>query len=236
MYILPYPIYIDLSSLNSAASVRKKYGLKPKDFVFFFNFSYTSSYFRKNPEGTLDAFASAFPKHDENVKLVIKTNNSAFAPDKVARLHNKIQELNLTNNVIVIDEHLTDYETYSLINACDVYVSLHRGEGLGLGMMEAMYMGKPVIATNYGGNTDFTKEGTALLVDYKMIKPKEIDLDAYKYVEKWPEPNITGAADHMSNLYQNAKLRKSIGEAGKQFIKTHFNTIQFNIKLKELLA
>ena len=44
-----------------------------------------------------------------------------------------------------------------LIHCCDVYVSLHRAEGFGLGMAEAMKMGKAVIATNYSGNTDFTK-------------------------------------------------------------------------------
>jgi len=236
IYTLPYPVYVDLSRLDSVKSVREKYKIKTKDFVFFFNFSYSSSYFRKNPEGTLNAFIKAFPKHEKNIKLVIKTTGSSFAPDKVKRLYDKIQELNLTDNVVVIDADLTDYETYSLINCCDVYVSLHRGEGLGLGMMEAMYIGKPVIATNYGGNTDFTKEDTALLVDYKMVKPKEIDLDAYKYVEKWPEPNIETAAHHMLNLYKNAKLRKSVGDSGQTFIKAHFNKQNFNNAIKELLS
>ena len=153
----------------------------------------------------------------------------------VARLNAKIQELGLENNIILINQDLTDGEQYSLINCCDVYVSLHRGEGLGLGMMEAMYMAKPVIATNYGGNTDFTTPDTALMVDYKMVKPQEIDIDAYKYVEKWPEPNIKTAARHMRALYNNPKLRKQIGTAGQNFIKQNFNSNRFNKTVKSFL-
>ena len=233
--VLPYPVDIDLTKLEPQKTVRAKYSIKPRDFVFFFNFSYTSSYFRKNPEGTLAAFALAFPKHENNIKLVIKTICANSAPNMVARLNAKIQELGLENNIILINQDLTDGEQYSLINCCDVYVSLHRGEGLGLGMMEAMYMAKPVIATNYGGNTDFTTPDTALMVDYKMVKPQEIDIDAYKYVEKWPEPNIKTAARHMRALYNNPKLRKQIGTAGQNFIKQNFNSNRFNKTVKSFL-
>lgn len=234
--VLPYPMDMDLSALTPVKAEREKYGIKPRDFVFFFNFSYCSSYFRKNPEGTLAAFAKAFPKHDKNVKLVIKTICSGVATQNVQRLQNKISELGLDNNIILINQDLTDTETYSLINCCDAYVSLHRGEGLGLGMMEAMYMGKPVIATNYGGNTEFTKPDNSLLVDYKMISPKEIDLVDYKYVQKWPEPNIDTACKHMQSLYKDAKLRKQLGLAGAKFIRLHFNKQKFNDAIKELLS
>ena len=233
--VLPYPMNIDLTKLDSQKRVRTKYGIKPRDFVFFFNFSYCSSYFRKNPEGTLAAFALAFPKHDKNVKLVIKTIGSNTAPKMVTRLQSKIMELGLENNIILIDENLTNYEQYSLINACNVYVSLHRGEGLGLGMMEAMYMGKPVVATNYGGNTDFTTKKTALLVDYEMVKPKEIDIDAYKYVEKWPEPNIKTAAKHMKYLYKNKDFGKKLGKTAQKFVSKNFNATKFNNVIKKII-
>lgn len=233
IYVLPYPIDIDISKLYEVSGVREKYGIKPDDFVFFFNFSYHSSYFRKNPEGTLDAFNLAFPKHDKKIKLVIKSIGYDRSPDLVKRLQDKIHALGLQNNVILIDQNLTDYEVYSLINACDAYVSLHRGEGLGLGMMEAMYLGKPVIATNYGGNTDFTKPDTALLVDYKMVTPQEIDLDAYKYVEKWPEPNVETAAKHMRHLYKNKTASQELGKKAKCFIEENFNSDKFNKVIKE---
>lgn len=235
IYVLPYPIDIDLSKLESVRQVRTKYRIKPHDFVFFFNFSYTSSYFRKNPEGTLDAFALAFPKCSKDIKLIIKTVGSTKSPDLVNRLSKKVDSLKLNKNVILIDDELTDYETYSLINACDVYISLHRGEGLGLGMMEAMAMSKPVIATNYGGNTDFTTKKTALLVDYEMVKPKEIDIDAYKYVEKWPEPNIKTAAKHMKYLYKNKDFGKKLGKTAQKFVSKNFNATKFNNVIKKII-
>lgn len=234
IYVLPYPMDIDTSKLDGAADVRKKYGIKANDFVFFFNFSYNSSYFRKNPEGTLEAFAIAFQKRQKNVKLVIKSVGYDSAAELAARLQEKICALKLQNNVILINQDLTDYEVYSLINASDAYVSLHRGEGLGLGMMEAMYLGKPVIATNYGGNTDFTRPDNSLLVEYKTVPPREIDLDAYSHVKKWPEPNVKTAAKHMADLYSTPALRHRIGAAGRSFIKQNFNKQAFNAKIKEL--
>jgi glycosyltransferase involved in cell wall biosynthesis len=233
--VLPYPVDVDLTKLTPKKEVRQKYGIKPSDFVFFFNFSYSSSYFRKNPEGTLDAFALAFPKHEKDVKLVIKTIGYDKHPNLVARLQKKITEHGLEENVILIDEKLTDNETYSLINICDVYISLHRGEGFGLGMMEAMAIKKPVIATNYGGNTEFTKRDTALLVDYTMVVPKELDLDAYKYVRKWPEPNIQTAAKHMHKLYDDKKLCHTIGNNGAKYIAKNFNSDKFNQAIKKML-
>lgn len=235
IWVLPYPIDIDASKLDSPEVVRQKYGIKSRDFMFFFNFSYNSSYFRKNPEGVLAAFDVAFPKHDANIKLVIKSVGDGRAPELVARLREKIDELGLKNNVILISADLTDAAVYSLIHASDVYVSLHRGEGLGLGMMEAMYLGRPVIATNYGGNTDFTKSGTALLVDYSMVAPQEIDLEEYAHVEKWPEPNIKTAAKHMLDLYKSPTLCKKVGMAGQKFIKQNFNKNAFNAKVQELM-
>lgn len=235
IYVLPYPIDIDVTKLDAAADVRNKYGIKPDDFVFFFNFSYLSSYFRKNPEGVLDAFVLAFPARDKNIKLVIKTVGFDSAPDLAKRLLEKIQALGLQDNVILIEQDLTDYGVYSLINSSDAYVSLHRGEGLGLGMMEAMYLGCPVIATNYGGNTDFTKQDNSLLVDYQMVAPQEVDLEAYNFVKKWPEPNIKTAAKHMVDLYKDPALRSRIGLAGQAFIKQNFNKNAFNDKIRELL-
>jgi glycosyltransferase involved in cell wall biosynthesis len=58
----------------------------------------------------------------------------------------------------------------SIINSCDVYISMHKSEGFGIGMLEAMFLSKPVIATNYGGNTDFMNHDNSLLLKYKMTE------------------------------------------------------------------
>ncbi len=236
IYVLPYPLDIDVTKLANKNEVRQKYGIKFDDFVFFFNFSYKSSYFRKNPEGTLQAFVQAFPYKPVNTKLVIKTVGACYAPDLVKRLRSKITDFGLDENVILIEEDLTDEQMYSLINCCDVYISLHRGEGLGLGMMEAMAMAKPVIATNYGGNTDFTKPETALMVDYKMIRPKEIDLAAYKNVNLWPEPNVETAAKSMRYLYDYPDKGKQLGQRAQKFVRKNFNSDKFNAAIDKFFT
>ena len=65
-----------------------------------------------------------------------------------------------------------------MIASCDCYVSLHRSEGFGLTMAEAMYFGRPVIATGYSGNLDFMTEENSYLVPHTLV---EIGPDANPY-------------------------------------------------------
>jgi glycosyltransferase involved in cell wall biosynthesis len=81
----------------------------------------------------------------------------------------------LAANVTIIDEVYSPDDVLSLMDACDAYVSLHRSEGLGLTMAEAMLMGKPVIATNFSGNVDFMDDSNSLLVDYELVKLGKAD-------------------------------------------------------------
>ena len=78
------------------------------------------------------------------------------------------------DNIYYMCGHLNKTEVNSLIADVDVYVSLHRSEGFGLVMAEAMYVGTPVIATNWSGNTEFMNSDTACMVGYDM---KELDKD-----------------------------------------------------------
>lgn len=210
---LPCPLEITKEALASKSEVRRRYNIKQTAFVCFFNFSYFSSYDRKNPEAVLKAFATAFDK-EPDAMLVIKTTGAKKRPALAQRLESKINELNLKNKLILINEELTAPAMYSLINAADVYISMHRGEGLGLGMLEAMLLKKPVVATNYGGNTDFMDKNSACLVDYKKTAPAHIDLEAYKGVKEWAEPDITAAARYLKELKNNPKYRATIGNNG----------------------
>jgi glycosyltransferase involved in cell wall biosynthesis len=122
-------------------------------------------------------------------------------------------------NTIVIDRQLTYAETLSLNASCDVYVSLHRSEGLGLNLLQAMTLGRPVIVTGWSGNTDFMTPEDACLVGYELV-PVRATHYAYRPEaigpgQVWAEPSIAEAAAWMRRLADDESLRRRIGAAAQ---------------------
>jgi glycosyltransferase involved in cell wall biosynthesis len=106
---------------------------------------------------------------------------------------------------------------YDLIKVCDCYISLHRAEGFGLGMAEAMYLGKPVIATAYSGNLDFMNEENSCLVDYELIEVKDGEYP-YASGQVWADPNIRTARSFMRRIFEDERYRMQIAHAGQSTI------------------
>lgn len=121
---------------------------------------------RKNPLGLIRAFKMAF-RADEPVTLVLKTSFGDRHPVQLQELRGAAADF---PGITIIDEVFSSDDVLSLMHACDAYVSLHRSEGLGLTMAEAMLMGKPVIAAGFSGNMDFMDEDNSLLVSYERVK------------------------------------------------------------------
>ena len=141
-------------------------------------------------------------------------------------------------NILVIDQYLSRQRILELIAAADVYLSLHRGEGFGIGMLEAMSVGTPVVAANFGGNTDFTTEETAFLVDCELV---DVDHDRpltgiYNHVRKWAQPNIETAANHLRALYDDPAPGRRKAETATAFITTYFAIENFENDVRRLIA
>lgn len=200
---------------------RRQYSIPAASFVFVFNFDFYSIMERKNPEATLRAFATAFP-NAADAKLILKTVHSDKAAGKAAEFSALIEQMGLSEKVILINESLSRNQMMSLIAASDAYVSLHRSEGLGLGMMEAMSMGKPVIGTRFGGNLEFMNDDNSLLVDYQLV-PIAQDLGPYQQGWLWGEADVKQAAAYMRLLYEDRLFATQLGMKAKAFIETNFN-------------
>lgn len=219
--------------------IREKYNIPKDNFVCFFNFDYRSCYERKNPEAVLKSFKEALGTY-ENTNIIIKTTgfDNLQLLDHVKKLGDYIKKLGIEDKVILINEYLSRNESISLINASNCYISLHRGEGLGLGMLEAMSLSKPVIATNYSGNTEFTKEDNSLLVDYKIVdvKKEQVEIGPYFGVKQWAEPNVETAKKHLKYLYNNPEFAKQLGERAKKFVDEYYNLEDFKLEVEKVFG
>lgn len=230
-----YPFQFPTHPVLSQNATRDKFDIPKDSFVIFFNFGLGSK--RKNPEAIIHAFAKAFSASDK-VFLVFKTMFSKRFPQCLELLHSLARQYNITNRFKTIDSYLTDDDMLNLTNACDVYISLHRGEGFGLGIAEAMLFSKPVIVTDWSASTEFCNSKTSIPIPYSLvpIDPSEFALLPYNGVKYWAEPDTNAAAAALRRLYNNPGLRKQIGENGRRFIQEHFSLENFKKSIETFLV
>jgi glycosyltransferase involved in cell wall biosynthesis len=185
----------------------------PDGFLFLFVFDYSSTIQRKNPVGLIRAFQRAFAE-GEGPQLLIKTINGPrhpLAEDEV------LWATDGRRDIHVIDRSLSGTERDALMLGCDCYVSLHRSEGFGLTMAEAMAVGKPVIATGYSGNVDFMNVRNSYLVDYEVIRVGP-DVQIYPADGEWAEPSIEHAAALMREVYEGRAQAAERGDRARHDI------------------
>lgn len=199
---IKYPFYAKWEIEENTSTIKSKYGLDNK-FCFFFNFDYASGYNRKNPEASLKAFFEEFENQDD-VLIVYKTNSNNTHTEKVEKFNELIEQYQIQDKVVLLDESFSKNGIMTILNAMNCYVSLHRGEGLGLGILEALHLEIPVIATNYGGNTEYMNHKLAHPVSYQLI-PAFDDYHIYKDVKEWAEPNHEVAKKLMRQVYNEAR-------------------------------
>ena len=204
---------------------RASLGLDEDGFVFLTTFDSFSFIERKNPLGVIEAFRRAFPRGDEKAQLVIKTQNRfrVYDPHQLKMWKRIDAAVRAEPRILVVNETYTYKDLLGLKRACDCYVSLHRSEGWGFGMIEAMQLAKPVIATAYSGNMEFCMPETAFLVDHELVGVRE---EEYIFVERgslWAQPNLDQAATFMRAAVADPAAAKVKGQAAAYFIKGNFS-------------
>ena len=209
IHVIPYAI----EPKKNEKLKRVDFHIPEDKFCFLTMFDSGSSSMRKNPMDVIDAFVKAFPNNDK-VCLVVKISNSI--EEDLILLKNKLKNV---KHYVFIDEVLPQADVYSLISLCDVFVSLHRSEGFGLPLAEAMALKTVCIATNYSGNTDFMNEENACLVDYKLVPVNLKNHVVYKEGNVWAQPNVEQASFFMQKLYKDKKLYNKLQKNAQAFIK-----------------
>ena len=211
---MPHCIHFEVSRRPE----RARFGLPDHKFLFLMMYDTHSLQARKNPQGAISAFRRAFPQPTE-VALVVKVNNPASFPAEVATLK---ESLNGVAGVVMLDRILDRQEVYELEAACDCYVSLHRAEGFGLGLAESMFLGKPVIGTNWSANQDFMSAENSCPVHYRLA-PLETDHGPYQKGQIWAEPDLDHAAYYMKRIVEDSAWRQRLRAQGQQTIRTRFS-------------
>jgi glycosyltransferase involved in cell wall biosynthesis len=182
-------------------------GIPADRFAFVFAFDFFSVFERKNPLAVVEAFKRAF-EPGEGPVLVLKTHNSDARPEPRERLRHAIGD---RPDIVWVDRGFSEDEMAALFARADAYVSLHRSEGFGLTLAEAMALGKPVIATDYSGNTDFMTRQNSWLVDYELV-PVGPDAEHYPPDGTWAEPSVEHAAAAMREVYEDRDEARRRGE------------------------
>ncbi|MDJ0743975.1 MAG: glycosyltransferase family 4 protein [Xenococcaceae cyanobacterium MO_167.B27] len=204
-------------SIDGVANLeRARFNIPDNSFAFHFNFDFASFSSRKNPQAVIETYNLAQQKYFKNLPTVLVIKTRGYDPE--GKSYQRLMDLVGDNpNIIVINEYLTHPEALGLMNCCDCYVSLHRSEGFGYTLAEAMLLNKPVISTNYSGTTDFINYETGFPVNYQLISLKP---DEYPFAEgqKWADPDLNHAAWLMNKIVNNPQETKKIADAGKQQI------------------
>jgi glycosyltransferase involved in cell wall biosynthesis len=187
----------------------------PEGFMFLFMFDYLSVTARKNPTAVVEAYKAAFRAGD-GAFLVVKSINGD-------RDLASLEELRFLaggrSDIMIMDGYLPRRHVAALTQLADCYVSLHRSEGSGLTMAEAMAQGKPVVATGYSGNLTFMDEKNSLLVPYKLTRVGYHN-DPYPPQALWAEPDIEVAARHMRRVFQEPGWARQLGERARRSVES----------------
>ncbi len=214
--VLAMPHAIDFAMPEG--DFRPKFGLPERTFLFLFVYDLNSTQERKNPRAVIAAFRRAFPAGGP-FGLVIKTHNPERNPAAFAELQAELRDL---PSVRLISDTLPRAAIYELLQACDCFVSLHRAEGFGLTVAEAMYLGKPVIVTDWSGTAEYVTGANGCPVRCQLVT-LERDHGPYARGQTWAEADVDHAAEWMRRLADEADLRLRLGAQAAADIRRLFS-------------
>lgn len=210
---MPHAIKFDRPS----GDWRTRFNLPAGKFLFLVLYDLNSYSERKNPGAVIAAFRQS-GLASRHAALVLKVHNVTGNEADLAALKSAVADLTGT---VIISETLSRQEIYQLQAACDCYVSLHRSEGFGLAIAESMYLGKPVISTNWSATAEFVDVTNGCPVNYQL-RQLERNFGPYGKGQTWAEADPEHAAHWMQKLAGNTALATQLGTAARATIEARF--------------
>lgn len=230
--VSPVPVVtmpIPVRSPVTPTRTRGELGLPPDRLIFLSSFDGRSYVERKNPFAVVRAFRMAFGPSSTQATLLMKSHG--LPPATAERLRREVEGV----SGVLVDRTLNRDDTDALFHACDAYVSLHRSEGFGLPLAEAMTIGKPAVATGYSGNMDFMTDENSYPIPYRMVQLSE-DHGPYRAGEEWAEPDIEQAAAVMQRIADSPEEAAETGALAQRELRRRYNATAVRDAIRTRLA
>jgi glycosyltransferase involved in cell wall biosynthesis len=227
---MPLPTEITLESFLG----RRHFGIPENSYAFFTFFDGRSYMARKNPQAVVDCFRQLIAARPfARTCLVIKLHGGDSAPAELQTFLASLKDLG--PRIVIIDATMPEQDVHNLIRACDAFISLHRAEGFGLGMAEAMALEKPAIATAWSGNLDFMTPENSHLIPYTLTP---VPKDAYPHSEnqEWANPDLDAATHAMLALLDNPVAGRRIGKRAARDMRTQHSLRAAGLRYAARLA
>ncbi len=215
---------------SSQESLRRRFVLPENRFLFLFLYDLNSYSERKNPAAVIAAFrASGLADH--RASLVIKVHGASGNEKDLEKLKAAVADLPHT---VLITQTLSRQDLYCLESACDCFVSLHRSEGFGLAIAECMYLGKPVIATDWSASSEYLNTSNGCPVS-AALTVLDRNVGPYSQGQTWAEPDISHAAEWMERVYSNPELGASLGREAQRTVEQRFSPVVIGARYRKRL-
>lgn len=212
---------------------RSHFSLPEAAYLVLFFFDAWSFAARKNPLAVIEAFRRAVEARPHaNLHLVVKINHGAHDPETSGLLRNAISAL--TGRMSIVDATLSNNEARNLINCCDCFMSLHRSEGFGRGPAEAMFFGKPVIATGWSGNMEYMQPGVSFPVHFNLVPVKPGEYPHYEG-QVWADPDIGHATQLLVDLIDHPALGSETGARARLHMQKHYRDAALGMRYRRRL-
>ncbi len=227
---MPLPAEITLGAFRG----RRFFAIPEDRYAFLFFFDFRSYAMRKNPQAVVACFRRLLAQRPwARTCLVIKLHGAEQAPAEARDFLASVQDL--SERIVVIDATLPSGEVHNLIRCCDAFVSLHRSEGYGFGLAEAMYLGLPVIGTGYSGNLDFMTPETSIRIGYHLVP---VPPGAYPHADGqyWAEPDRDEATARMIGLLDDPAAGRALGQRASRHMRTGFSYRACGLRYARRLA
>ncbi|WP_051656800.1 glycosyltransferase [Butyrivibrio sp. AE3004] len=210
VYTVPYAMSVPKTDEKYD---RKYFGLPDDKFLYILSYDGFSNSDRKNPEASIMAYKEAYPKELPDIGLIIKATHAGNA--ELEHLKNLLYGY---ENIYILTDSYSKIEFNSLIKCADVHISLHRSEGFGLVMAEAMFLGTPTVSTNWSANAEFMSEDACCMVPVNIIEIEK-ETPPYHKGNHWADPDIHIAARYIRKLHDDREFYKYKKEKAATYIK-----------------